>query len=51
MSHAIYAFRIPIDDANADDEALAKEAGSLLEDRFNERLNENNGWRFCTKFR
>jgi len=44
MSHAIYAFRIPIDDVNADDEALAKEAGSLFENRFDERLNENNGY-------
>jgi hypothetical protein len=43
MTHPTYAFLIPIDDPDADDETLAKEAERLFEDRFDERLDENNG--------
>ena len=42
MTHATYAFLIPIDDPDADDETLAKEAERLFEHRFDDRLNENN---------
>jgi hypothetical protein len=44
MTHATYAFLIPIDDPDADDETLAKKAERLFEDRFDDRLNENNGY-------
>jgi hypothetical protein len=43
MTHATYAFLIPIDDPDADHETLTKEAERLFEDRFDDRLNENNG--------
>jgi hypothetical protein len=42
MTHAAYAFLIPIDDPDADDKTLAKEAERLFQDRFDDRLNENN---------
>jgi hypothetical protein len=42
MTHAIYAFLLPIDDLGADDEILVKEVKCLFEDRFDDRLNENN---------
>jgi hypothetical protein len=43
MTHATYAFLIPIDDPDTDDETLAKEVERLFEDRCDDRLNENNG--------